>query len=89
MRFALVTNILVLEMNELKCALKLQSPPPATYAAASHFQAELLSKVLLAGTHVQKWAVAIKLSYSPSSTLHPQVIYERQSSAGLNGLQVD
>ena len=33
--------------------------------------------------------VAIMLSYSPPSTLHPQVTYTIVFSAGLNVLQVD
>ena len=36
-----------------------------------------------------KMEVAITLSYSPPSTLYPQVIYAIAFSAGLNGLQVD
>ena len=38
-------------------------------------------------THLQKWAIAIMLSYSisPASMLHPQVIYALAFSAGLNG----
>ena len=39
-------------------------------------------------THLHKRAVAT-FSYSPASTLHPQVIYAISFSAGLNGLQVD
>ena len=45
--------------------------------ATSDFQAELLPKLLLTGTHLCKQAVAT-LSYSPVSTLHPQVtVYTR------------
>ena len=64
-------------------------PPPhtATLIATSDFQAELLSKLLLKGTHLRKWAVGT-LSYSPASTLHPHVIYALAFSAGLNGLQI-
>ena len=36
-----------------------------------------------------KWEVATTLSYSPLSTLHPQVTYAIAFYAGLNGLQVD
>ena len=49
---------------------------------------ELVSKLLLTGTHLRKRAVAT-LSYSPASTLHPQVIYAIAFSAGLNGVEVD
>ena len=47
MRFALVTNA-------LKCAFKLQ-PHTATNVATIDFQTELLSRLLLTGTHLQKW----------------------------------
>ena len=87
MRFALVTNVLVLETNALKRTFKLP-PHTAISVATSNFQAELLSKLLLTRTHLQKWAVTT-LSYSTVSTLHPQVIYAIAFSAGLNGLQVD
>ena len=63
---------------------------PTQHVATRDFQAELLWKLLLTGTHLQKRAVAT-LSYSPASTLHPQVtcIYIIAFSAGLNGLQAD
>ena len=60
----------------------------ATYVATSDFPAELISELLFKGTHFCKQAVAT-LSYSPASTLHPQVIYAIAFSAGLNGFQVD
>ena len=49
-------------------------PHTATHVATSDFQAALLSKLLVTGTHLQKRAVAMH-SYSPVSTLHPQVRY--------------
>ena len=65
------------------------SPPQLrVYVATRGFQTELLSKSLLTGTHLQKRALAVLLSYSPASTLHPQVIYAITFSARLNGLQV-
>ena len=62
-------------------------PHTATYVATSDFQTKLLSRLLLTGTHLRKRAVAITLSYSPQSTLHPQVIYAIAFSAGLNGFK--
>ena len=62
-------------------------PHTATHVATCDFQAELLAKLLLTGTHIQKQGVAT-LSYSPASRLQPQVIYAIAFSAGLNGLQV-
>ena len=59
----------------------------ATRVGTSDFQAELLSKLLLTGTHLRKQAVAT-LSYSPAGT-HPQVIYTITFPAGLNGVEVD
>ena len=68
------------------------SPPPhthpTTYVITCDFQTELLSRLLLTGAHLQKWARAISLSYSPLYTLHPRVIYAIAFSAGLSGLQV-
>ena len=70
-------------------AFKLQPPLPiATHVAISDFQTELLSRLLLKGIHLRKRMLA-RLSYSPVSTLHPQVIYAVAFSAGLNGLHVD
>ena len=99
MHFALVMNALVLEKNVFKVRVQTLTPPHAhahthlhtcMYSVAtSDFQTELLSKLLLIGTHLQKWAVAIMLLYSPPSTLHPQVIYTITFSTGLNSLQVD
>ena len=60
----------------------------ATHVGTSDFQAELLSKLLLTGTHLRK-RVIVTLSYSPVSTLYPQVIYAIAFSAGLNGVEVD
>ena len=68
------------------CAFKLP-PHTATHVSTSDFQAELVSKLLLTGTHLHKRTVA-PLLYSPASTLHPKVIYKISFSAGLNGLQV-
>ena len=60
----------------------------ATHVGTSDFQAKLFSKLLLIGIHLRKRAVAT-LSYSPTSTLHPQVIYAIAFFAGLNGAEVD
>ena len=46
--------------------------PTQLHVATSDFQTELLSRLLLTGTHLRKCAVAT-LSNSPASTLHPQV----------------
>ena len=61
---------------------------PTQIHITSNFQTEL-SRMLLTGTCLQKQAVAITLSCSPSFMLHPQVIFAIVLSAGLNGLQVD
>ena len=66
----------------VECMFKLP-PHTVTHVATSNFQAELHSKLLLTGTHLRKWAVAM-LSYSPASTLHPRVI----SALVVNSLQV-
>ena len=79
-----VTKVLVLETNALKEPV--QTSAPHSYAC-SNFQAELLSKLLLIGTHLRKRAASM-LSYLPASSLHPQVIYSVAFSAGLNGFQV-
>ena len=63
-------------------------PHTATHVATSIYQAELLSKLLLTGTYFRKRAVAM-VSYSPTSTLYPQVLYAIVFPPGLNGLQVD
>ena len=65
------------------------SPNSGTHVhvAPIDFQAELLSKLIVTGTHLRKWAIAT-LSYSPASTPQPQVIYTIAFSTGLNGLQV-
>ena len=81
MCFVLVMNALVLEMRS--------NFIPTQLHITSDFQTELVSRLLLTGTHLRKRAVAIMLSYSPPSTLHPQVIYAIAFSAGLNRLQVD
>ena len=91
MLLALVMNTLVLEVNALKTCVQ-TSAPPAIQPATSNFQTKLISRsLLLTGTPLQKWVVTITFSYSPQSTLHPQVtcIYIIMYSAGLNGLQVD
>ena len=85
--FALVTDTCVLEMNELKRMFKLQ-PHTVTHVATSDLQTELLSTMLLTGTHLRKRAMAM-LFYSHASTLYPQVMYAIAFSAGLNGLQVN
>ena len=65
---------------------------PPTYNAAGGTARmaprELLSKLLLTGTHLRNRAGAT-LSYSSGSTLHPQVIYAISFYAGLNGVEVD
>ena len=87
MRFALVTNALVMETNCRKRVFKLQ-PHTDTHVATSDFQTELLLTLLLTGTHHQKRVVAT-LSYSPACNLHPQVTYAVAFPAGLNALQDD
>ena len=63
-------------------------PHITTHVATNEFQTELISRLLLTGTHLRKQAVAT-LSYSPANMLHPQDIYPIALSAGLNGPQVD
>ena len=79
------TNVLVLETNALKLPAHTATH---VHVGTSDFQAELLLKLLLTGTHLRKRAVAT-LSYSPASTLHPQVIYAIAFSTGLNSVEVD
>ena len=69
-----MTNVFVLETKRVESTHSNFLPTHATHVANSDFEAELSSKLLLAGTHLRKWVVAT-LSYSPESTLHPQVIY--------------
>ena len=64
----IVTNVLALETNALKAPSKLP-PHTVTLVATSDFQPELVTKLLLTGTHFRKRAVAT-LRYSPASTLH-------------------
>ena len=85
--YTIVTIVLVLEMNALKACVQTSPPHTATHVVTSGFQEDIISKLLLTGTHLHKRAVATLL-YSPASTLHPQVIYAIAFSAGLNGLQV-
>ena len=60
-------------------------PMYATYVANSDSEAELTLKLLFTGTHLRKQ----RYSYSPASTLNPQVAYAIAFSAGLYGLQAD
>ena len=66
---------------------------PTLIHITSDFQTEpsRLLFMLLTGNHLQECAGAIMFSYSPPSTLHPQVtcIYAIAFSAGLNSLLVD
>ena len=76
--FALVMNSLVLETNTLK--MRIQTSAPHTHTASyqqlsNRIYLDMVATVLT-GTHLQKRVVAISLSYSPSSTLHPQVIMQ-------------
>ena len=79
----MVRDALVLETNALKLPAHTATH---VHVGTSDFQPELLSKLLLIGTHLQKRVVAT-LSYSPMSTLHPQVTIV--FSTGLNGVEVD
>ena len=82
-----MTNVLVLEMNTLKEYV--ETSTPHNYTCRYHQFSSRASLEII--THRQsplKTAVAT-LSYSPVSTLHPQVIYAIAFSAGLNDLQVD
>ena len=65
--------------ERVQSALKLLAHT-ATRVGTSDFQAEPLLKLLLTGTHLRKRAVAA-LSYSPASTLYPQVIHAIAFSA--------
>ena len=56
-------------------SLKLPSQNSCQYIQLSGTCTCTMRWLLLASTHVQKWAVAITLSYSLLSTLHPQVIH--------------
>ena len=72
---------LEMESNVLKT--RIQTFATHTQLATSDFQIELISRwLLLTGTHLRKRMVAITLSYSPLSTLHPQVIYAITFFAG-------
>ena len=74
--------------------MRVQTSPTHTQLATNDFQTKLiyLEKIATAlemiATALRKGAVAIMHSYSPPSTLHPQVMYAKAFSAGLNGLQV-
>ena len=57
------------------------------HVATSDFQTQLLSRLPLTSTHLRKQAVAT-LSYTPTSKLHPQVIFTITFFAGLNGLHM-
>ena len=83
MHFAPVMNALVPETNALKARIQTSVPPPHTQRLSKKTYIEMIA------THLGKWAVAIILLYSPPSTLHPQVIYTKSFSAGINGLRVD
>ena len=88
MRFALVTKVFVLETSTLKAHVQ-TSTPQATHVDTSDFKGDLLSKLLLTGTHLRKRAVST-LSYSPASIYATPTSYVRNSVlCGLNGLQVD
>ena len=91
MHFALVTNVLVLETNTLKARVQTSAQHSYTcsYSVPAIFKQNFSRNCyILTGTHLRKRVVAT-LSYSPASTLHPQVIYTIAFSAGLNSLQVD
>ena len=79
-----MTIVLVLETNALKVRSNFR-PPHATHVPNSVFEAELIPKMLLTGTHLRKR----QYSYSPASTLYPQVAYAVVFSAELTGLQAD
>ena len=79
-----MTSVLVLDTNEFEADSNF-CPTHATHVANSDFEGELISKLLLTGTHLLKRPY----SYSPASTLHPQIAYAIAFSAGLNGLQAD
>ena len=67
MHFALVTNILVLEMNALKAHIQTSAPHSYT-CTYQRFSSRTYSKLLLIGTHLRKQAVA-------TSRTHLQVRY--------------
>ena len=62
-----------------------------TKLATTDLRTELNSRwLLLTATHLRNGAVlAIKLSYSPPSTLHPQVNYAVAFSSGINVFQLN
>ena len=80
--YTIVTNILALETNALKAWVK-NPPHTDAHVPTSDFQAELVMKFLLTGTHLQKRVVAT-LPYSPVSTLHPQVTVYKQERSWLD-----
>ena len=75
MRFALVKNTLVPEMNAMETCV--QTSATYTQLATSDFQTTYMYLKMIA-TH----------RYSPPSMLLPQGIYAIEFSAGLNSLQV-
>ena len=77
------TNVFVLETKYIESVRSNFHPTHATHVAISNFEAELISKLLLTGTHLCNRVIAT-LSYSPESTLHPQVIYAIAFPAGLH-----
>ena len=81
--YTIVMNVFVLETKHIESARSNFRTTHATHVANSDFEAELIAKLLLTGTHLHKQAVAT-LSYSPESTLHPQVIYAIAFSAVLH-----
>ena len=84
----LVPNVLVLDTNTLKVRVQTSTPHSYTCGYQRFSSRKHLLKLLLTGTRLRKWAVAM-LSYSSVSTLYPQVIYTIVFSAELNNLQVD
>ena len=80
--YTIATNVFAPETKRVESARSNFCPTHATRVANSNFEAELISKSLH-GTYLGK-RVAATVSYSPESTLHPQVIYTLAFSAGLH-----
>ena len=81
MRFELVTKTFVLEPNMMKTCI--QTSP--THLASSDFQTELIyRRLLLTGTHLRKWVVAIHALVLTSKYATSIIAF----SVGLNGLQL-
>ena len=90
-RAADVTNALVLEMKTLKVCVQTSAQHSCTCTCSyQRFSSRASFKITTPRHLPSKTGGRASLSYSPASSLHPQIIYAIAFSAGLglNGLQV-